>query len=137
MTFRYYSGLPILLYFLVRPQQTSAEASTTDDVQAQTHSGSRNVRNSALLSILVEERSHHALSLMQTLLPHKMIVLLSERRRSDLAMVAPYRAFRTHHVLAKQIHRAIDLNWLGEVIASGGDLCGCLWVSNIHRVPAG
>jgi hypothetical protein len=74
---------------------------------------------------------------MQTLLPHKVIVFLGEWRRSNLAMVTPYRAFCAHHVLAKQIHRAIDLNWLGEVIAAGSDLCGCLRVGNEHRVPAG
>lgn len=73
---------------------------------------------------------------MQTFLPHKVIVLLGERRRSNLAMVTPYRTLCTDHVLAEQINRIVNFDWLGEVVAPSGDLYCRLGICDVHGVPA-
>lgn len=102
-------------------------------MQTQSHSSSGDI----LFRIFVQEGSYQTLSLVQTLLPHQVVVLLGEWRGCNLAMVAPYRAFCTDHILAKQIHRAVDFDWLGEIIASSSNLYHRLRIGNEHGVPAG
>jgi hypothetical protein len=69
-------------------------------------------------------------------LPHDTIVAFRERRATDLAVVPPDGALSRDDILAKDVQRAIQVNGLGEIDATSGDLRDCLCVCYRHQIPA-
>lgn len=65
-----------------------------------------------------------------------MVVPLRERRTRDLAVMPPNLTLGGHDILPEDVHGAIQLDRLGEVVASAGDLADCLGIRDVKRVLA-
>ena len=121
----------------MRPSETNTEAGKRDDMQTETHHLVRYiVQRLADFIVRLHPSSHHRLRLTERLLPDDAIVALGEWRAGDLAVVTPYRTFGGDNVLAEDIQRSIEINGLGEVSTTSGDLIHGIRVCYCQEVLA-
>ena len=85
-------------HLLMRPLQAPAEARARNDVKGETHRVFCDLMHGLLtVPVGANPAGEHGLGLTYGFLEDEEVVLLSEGRRGDFAVMAPDAAFRTYY----------------------------------------